>query len=227
MNNELININNLNITFDKKEVLKDVNFSFNDHTIYTILGFNGSGKTTLLKAIAGLIEVTESSIKISRECKISFIPDTSSLYEYLTGYEYLMFVGKLNDMDSDYLREKSTILLRDLKLYESRNKIINNYSNGMKQKLSLASAMLTSPDILLLDEPMTGTDFNSNNVIKEFLVKYSKNNLVIVTTHLFDLARDISDQIIILKDTKILREYNKSYFNDKPFKEEVENILNG
>ncbi|MEB6611072.1 ABC transporter ATP-binding protein [Staphylococcus borealis] len=206
MSDYLIEIENLNVTMNDYSILENINTVFENGNFYSIMGANGSGKTTLLKSIAGMVSINSKAISIDNNLTISFVPDTSNLYEYLTGMEYLVFVGKLNGNSN--IEEKATDLLQRFKLFNNRNNIISEYSNGMKQKLSLASAMLTSPDILLLDEPMTGTDFTSNKVIKEFLKEFSKKKMVIMNTHFLDLSYELSDYIYVLKNKTIQETIN-------------------
>ncbi|REH87732.1 ABC transporter ATP-binding protein, partial [Staphylococcus felis] len=162
MKKPIISVKNLCLSFDDTLILNNLEYSFYSSNIYTILGINGSGKTSFLKCIVGMLKYNSGNIKLYQGNTISFVPDSSYLYEYLTGLEYLYFVGKLNDMNNNEVIERSESLLKELYLHSSRNKLIKNYSNGMKQKLSLASSMLTQPNIICIDEPLTGTDYASN-----------------------------------------------------------------
>lgn len=198
---------------------------FYNANIYTILGINGSGKTSFLKCIVGMLKYNSGNIDLYKDSTISFVPDSSYLYEYLTGIEYLYFVGKLNDMNKNEVIERSESLLKELYLYNSRNILIKNYSNGMKQKLSLASSMLTQPNIICIDEPLTGTDYASNKIIKNFLKNYSKQNLVILTTHFLDLAYELSTEVLILKDQKISGKLVPESISFEQFENTVESRL--
>ena len=132
MTNNNIKLDNVSIDYNGKIILQNINFEFNNKGIYTLMGPNGSGKTTLLKAISGQ-KNTKGHISNIDDINISYVPDTTSLYEYLTGFEYLIFVGKLNNINKQIINQKSVELLEKLDLWNDKDIIINNYSNGMKQ----------------------------------------------------------------------------------------------
>lgn len=225
MEKPMISVENLYLSFDDTLILNNLEYLFYNANIYTILGINGSGKTSFLKCIVGMLKYNSGNIDLYKDSTISFVPDSSYLYEYLTGIEYLYFVGKLNDMNKNEVIERSESLLKELYLYNSRNILIKNYSNGMKQKLSLASSMLTQPNIICIDEPLTGTDYASNKVIKNFLKNYSKQNLVILTTHFLDLAYELSTEVLILKDQKISGKLVPESISFEQFENTVESRL--
>ncbi|MEB7367629.1 ABC transporter ATP-binding protein [Staphylococcus borealis] len=225
MTNNNIKLDNVSIDYNGKIILQNINFNFNNKGIYTLMGPNGSGKTTLLKAISGQKKIQKGHIRNIEDINISYVPDTTSLYEYLTGFEYLIFVGKLNNINKQIINQKSTELLKKLDLWNDKDIIINNYSNGMKQKLALASAMLIEPDILILDEPMTGTDYTSNYVIKSFLHSYGKNKLILLSTHFIDMSYELSDFILTIKNQSFSEIINVSKTSYEEFVKTIERSL--
>lgn len=225
MKDPIISINEMSLSIENKEVLSNITQYFYDKNLYVLIGPNGSGKTSLLKAIYGSLSYNKGNIEIIDNKTISFVPDSSYLYEYLTAEEYLSFIGKLNGMEGKVIKSRSEELLKSLYLYNSRNNLIKSYSNGMKQKLSIASSMIIKPHILLLDEPMTGTDYLSNKVIKDFLINYSKENLVIISTHFFELVYELSNEILPVVNGRIKDQISSSKVSEGELKNKMERVF--
>ncbi|MDU9328972.1 ABC transporter ATP-binding protein [Staphylococcus pseudintermedius] len=225
MKDPIISIKEMSLSIENKEVLSNITQYFYDKNLYVLIGPNGSGKTSLLKAIYGSLSYNKGNIEIIDNKTISFVPDSSYLYEYLTAEEYLSFIGKLNGMEGKVIKSRSEELLKSLYLYNSRNNLIKSYSNGMKQKLSIASSMIIKPHILLLDEPMTGTDYLSNKVIKDFLINYSKENLVIISTHFFELVYELSNEILPVVNGRIKDQISSSKVSERELKNKIERVF--
>lgn len=180
--------------YNKKKVFEDVNIKTNKGDIIAIVGSNGSGKTTLLKCMANILQLTSGELIIKNDSRSVYVPDVPLAYEYLTGYEYLAFIQSIIK-DRDSKKIESTLKLYTL--YEERNKLIKNYSYGMKQKLSLCAALLDNDiEYILLDEPLTGVDKQSQSIIIENLKKLSfENKTIILTTHQIDSLQKVCNKI--------------------------------
>ncbi|WP_234480387.1 ATP-binding cassette domain-containing protein, partial [Bacillus sp. S74] len=143
--------------------------------------------------------------------------------EYLSGEEYLMFVSSIlgvsKEQRLDIVRDK----LKLFNLYNSKDKLLTTYSNGMKQKIAIASAIIDNPDILFLDEPLTGVDLISTDSIKSYLKDYAELNTVIFTTHIIELAYSLSKKIFILHKGNIREQLSTNEFS----LDEIENIIKG
>ncbi|WP_242254698.1 ABC transporter ATP-binding protein [Bacillus cereus group sp. BfR-BA-01379] len=218
----ILQINNLNKKYQKQQVLNNLSFSIESNGIYSIVGTNGVGKTTLFKTILGYVKYDSGDININTE-RLGFVPDTPSLYEYLSGEEYLMFVSSIlgvpKEQRSDIVRDK----LKLFNLYNSKDKLLTTYSNGMKQKIAIASAIIDNPDILFLDEPLTGVDLISTDSIKSYLKDYAELNTVIFTTHILELAYSLSKKIFILHKGNIREQLSTNEFSLA----EIEDIIKG
>ncbi|OUB55115.1 hypothetical protein BK716_08845 [Bacillus thuringiensis serovar higo] len=218
----MLQVNNLNKKYQKQQVLNNLSFSIESNGIYSIVGTNGVGKTTLFKTILGYAKYDSGDININTE-RLGFVPDTPSLYEYLSGEEYLMFVSSIlgvsKEQRLDIVRDK----LKLFNLYNSKDKLLTTYSNGMKQKIAIASAIIDNPDILFLDEPLTGVDLISTDSIKSYLKDYAELNTVIFTTHILELAYSLSKKIFILHKGNIREQLSTNEFS----LDEIENIIKG
>ncbi|MEK4419180.1 ABC transporter ATP-binding protein [Bacillus sp. FSL K6-0268] len=231
----MLNVKHLNKTYDEKQILNNISFSIESNVIYGILGTNGVGKTTTLKIISGLLAPTKGEIHLNGKSQdltsgsllqeIGFVPDKSDLYEYLTGEEYLRFVGKLYHLTDEEINVFVKNILSQFKLTDSSHQLIKNYSHGMKQKISIASGLIHNPKLLILDEPLTGIDLISTRTIKNTLKDYvKKGNIVLLSTHLLELAHSFCDKIGIIHNGLLASEFYISEYTLAELEKKVENI---
>lgn len=196
----------------KKPVLNGVSFQLESGKIYCLLGRNGAGKTTLMKILSGSLPFDKGTILFDgrkdfyREA--TYVPETPVLLEYLTGYENLDFVRKLNQISMDSDDMNAYIKSNGLDPYI--DKLVVNYSHGMKHQLALAIAQLLGPKVLLLDEPLVSLDPINIRQTREQLVQYArKGHIVFVSTHMIPIASRISDEILILAEGAISQTRNE------------------
>ncbi|MDE9752573.1 ABC transporter ATP-binding protein [Staphylococcus delphini] len=191
-------IENLNKKY-KKSILENVTFELEEKKIYTLLGRNGVGKTTLLKIIAGLVSPNNGKIEKNNK-SVLYIPEHTYFLDFLSGYDNLCLICDVYNISKNELNKMIERYGIKSFVYE----LVVNYSQGMKHQLSLISAFLINPDVLLLDEPLTSLDpINIENFkmyIKEFS---SKNKTVVISTHIIPIAYQLSDEILILKSRMI------------------------
>lgn len=203
---------------NKKEVLKDVSLKIYQGEIFGFLGPNGAGKTTTIKIITGLIRPDSGSIKIfghpadALEVKkrIGFLPESPYFYEHLTGYEFLKISALLSDQ-KDY---KSTILglLEKVGLKHAVRLQLRKYSRGMLQRIGIAQALIAEPELLILDEPLTGLDPIGRKEIKDIILEQkAKGNTVFFSSHILPDAEAVCDRIGIIIEGQIIKvgELNK------------------
>lgn len=207
-----LKISNLCKSFGKKIILDDVNYEFQEGKIYGVLGRNGAGKTTLfnclnsdLKYEKGTITLIHEGIERSLEFDdIGLVSASPVLPEFLTGYEFINFFIKLN-----YGKSKSDVL--DIDNYfnlirieeEDRHRLIKEYSFGMKNKIQLLCCLIRKPKIILLDEPLSSFDIIVSHDIKEQLIKMKSEHIILMSTHIMQLAQDVSDEIVLLHNSKL------------------------
>lgn len=185
---------NLSKKYGSNQVLNKINLSIEQGSIYGIVGLNGSGKTTLLKCIAGH-ESHEGEIIIPEWLnakKVSLLETNPLLITKITGWEYLKLICIARKNDFEYF-EKANIFDLPLQEYAS------SYSTGMKKKLALTGILLQHDDLLLLDEPFSGIDIQSNILIQDLLTKLkSKGSTIIISSHTFGTLENICDKIVHL-----------------------------
>jgi ABC-2 type transport system ATP-binding protein len=233
----MLQLKNLSKKFGSFQAVTNLDLQVNSGEFFGFLGPNGAGKTTTIKMICGLLSPTEGSILIDSydiqkdpvEAKriIGYIPDQPYLYDRLTGREFLYFSGGLYGIHSKELKTIINDVTEMLKIGEWLDRRTEEYSQGMKQRVSIASALLHNPKFLLVDEPMVGLDPQSAKIVKEILKqKAQEGTAIIMSTHSLNVAEEICSRIGIIKDGSIIFDndvnsfrnfYDKEYQNLESF----------
>lgn len=221
-------IEHLSKSFEKKEVLRDIDFTFEEGKIYGLLGRNGAGKTTLfnclnrdLKADGGNFYLEENGTR--REVKaedIGYVLSTPTVPEFLTGREFLKFFMDINEasvQNPKPLDEYFDYMSIDP---EDRDKLLKDYSHGMKNKMQMLINIIAHPNILLLDEPLTSLDVVVAEEMKQLLRSLKEGRITIFSTHIMDLALDLCDEIVLLSHGE-LEVVEKSNLDNQEFKEKI------
>lgn len=184
---------------------------------YALLGHNGAGKTTTLRMIAGLLLPDQGQIRIlghdivqqgmAARQRMAYLPDEPMLYGKLKPYEYLEFVAGLWSVPSDVAQQRARELLQWLDLDKHSHALCEGFSRGMKQKLALAGALIHDPDLLLLDEPLTGLDAHAGLQVRGLLKNLvAQGKTVVMTTHILEVAEKLADRIGILQSGQLIAE---------------------
>lgn len=196
--------------------VNDLSFSIRPGEIIGLIGPNGAGKTTALRCVAGILRPTQGKILINGHDLISdqmnakkglaFVPEVPSLYELLTVYEHLRFVAMcfntLPKFESDH-----EMLLRKYHLWDKKDNLVATLSKGMRQKLSVACALIHDANIFLFDEPLIGIDPAGAHELKQELLAARNNGAsILVSTHLLDTAEKFCDRVLIMARGKLLAE---------------------
>jgi ABC-2 type transport system ATP-binding protein len=185
--------------------------------LYAFLGPNGAGKSTSIRMIAGLIkpdagEAFIQGVSVQQhpsEAKrpLAYIPDDPMLYGKLRPMEYLEFVAALWSLPAAVSQPKAEELLQMLSLWQKRDDYLETFSRGMKQKMAVAGALIHSPSVMLLDEPLTGLDAAAARQVKDILLEFVRNGgTVILTTHILDVAERLAQRIGIIAAGKLAAE---------------------
>jgi ABC-2 type transport system ATP-binding protein len=185
--------------------------------LYALLGPNGAGKTTSLRIVAGLLAPDAGAISIcgvdrlrdpvEAKRRVAWLPDEPMVYDKLTPVEYLDFVAALWEVEPHLARRRRDELIDSLELIRVADQRCEGFSKGMRQKLALAGALIHDPDLLILDEPLTGLDAAMARHVKELLqARVAKGATVILTTHILEVAERLSDRIGIIRKGRLVRE---------------------
>lgn len=221
-------IEHLSKHFEKKEVLRDVNFSFESGNIYGLLGRNGAGKTTLfnclnrdLKADGGRFFLVENGGE--REVlaeDIGYVLSTPTVPEFLTGREFLKFFMDINEKTIQNPKTIDEYFDFMSIAREDRDKLLKDYSHGMKNKMQMLVNIIANPNVLLLDEPLTSLDVVVAEEMKGLLRSLKKDRVTIFSTHIMDLALDLCDEIVLLNHG-VLEVVDKANLDSEEFKDKI------
>ena len=206
----MLQIKNIVKKFGFFTAVNGINVHINQGELYGFLGPNGAGKTTTIKMIAGIYAPTSGSISINgidisknpvkAKLQIGYVPDQPYLYDKLTGREFLYFSGGLYNLDKKTIQNKIDELVDILNIESWLDKRTEEYSQGMRQRITIASALLHDPKLIVLDEPMVGLDPQSAVLVKKILnQKVSEGASVFVSTHSLSFAEEICSRIGIIK----------------------------
>lgn len=207
-----LEIKNISKRYEKASVLNDISIAL-EPGVYGLLGANGSGKTTLMRIICGVIKADEGSIIYNGENTkekadsfrsiLGFLPQDFRYYPDFTGLKFLLYIASLKGLDKNMAKEKCEELLQLVGLEDVKSKKIKKYSGGMKQRLGIAQAMINNPKILILDEPTVGLDPKERVRFRNLISSFSKEKIVILSTHIVSDVEYIADEILILNKGKI------------------------
>ena len=225
-------IENLRKSFEKKEVLRGIHFTFEDGKIYGLLGRNGAGKTTLFNCLgrdircdSGEFYLQENGNRKEIEAEeLGYVLSTPTVPEFLTGREFVHFFLDINRKNiADLKTEDAYFDLINMEP-EDRDKLMKDYSHGMKNKMQMLINIIAQPKILLLDEPLTSLDVVVAEEMKQLLRKLKKGHILIFSTHIMELALDLCDEIVVLSQGT-LKEVERGALDEEAFKEKIIEIL--
>ena len=207
-----IELKNINKSFDKKHILKDKSFSIKSGRALGFLGRNGAGKTTTIRILMDIFrgdtgEILLDGKKFNREeYKIGYLPEERGMYQKVNILDQLIYFGELRGMSRKSAKECGEKLLKKLGIAEYANKKLETLSKGNQQKVQLAEALITDPDIIILDEPFSGLDpvnaQSLKNIIKENI---AKDKIVIFSSHQMSQVEEFCQDIVFIKAGRIIK----------------------
>ena len=197
--------------------VRDLSLRIEYGRVYGLLGPNGSGKSTTMKMILGLVkpdsgkilvdgmDVSKDPVEVRR--LIGYVPEAPRLYDYLTGIEYLDFIGEAYGMSPEERKRRIEEFLEAFELKGRENELISGYSKGMKQKIALIAALIHRPRILVLDEPLSGLDPRSARIVKDLIHELAEDGVTtIFSTHILEIADAVCDELAIMYEGRKLAE---------------------
>lgn len=227
-------INNLSKSFGKKDVIKNASYTFDQGEVYALLGRNGAGKTTLFKLITDSLSKDEGEVLLEDKNSIKpidfkdvfFMVSEPELPKFLTGREFISFFIEANRENIKNLANLDDYLsLVDLEVDDS-NRLIQDYSTGMKNKLQMIMFLILKPKVILMDEPLTSLDVLVQVQMKKIIREIHKDHIIIFSTHILQLAKDICDKIVLIHDKK-LNPVDGLLKDDPNFEDTIVSLLAG
>jgi len=205
----------LSKSYGSLPAVRDVSFRLEPGQVLGYLGPNGSGKSTTVKMLTGLLQpsqgqVTQDGEDIHKDLvayrkRLGYVPEEANLYPYLTGEEYLSMVATLRAMPKSLKTMRMESLLQLFSLWPHRHVAVGSYSKGMRQRILLIAALMDNPDVLILDEPMSGLDVTSSLVLKHVIQELSaRGKAIFFCSHVLEVVEKICSQLIILRKGEVI-----------------------
>jgi ABC-2 type transport system ATP-binding protein len=212
-----ISVNNLRKVYGNKAAVDGLNLTVPRGCFFGFLGPNGAGKSTTIRMLTGLIPPTSGSIELlglpmpanALEIKrrIGLVPDESLLFDRLTGYEFLEFVGRMYGLPRDVSKQRARELLGLFQIEDSGRKLIAEYSKGMRKRVAMAASLIHHPELFLMDEPFEGVDAVGARLMKDILLDQVRQGATIfLTSHVLEVVERLCDRVAIINEGKIVIE---------------------
>lgn len=202
--NTIIDYKDVCFSYGKQQILFDLCLKINKGKNVAIIGHNGAGKTTLIKLLIGVLSPSSGIINAmdyTQTAKLGFMPEHNALYNQLTGIQLMEYYASLKNTDKSSIVDILKLVNIDFAIHKK----IENYSKGMKQRLMLAQALLSNPEILILDEPYSGLDPSSRDLFsKIFKDLKSKGRSIIFSSHTLDGIQNVVDDVIFINKGRVL-----------------------
>jgi len=194
--------------------VREVSFRLEPGQVLGYLGPNGSGKSTTVKVLTGLLKPTRGQVLfegqdiqndlVSYRKRLGYVPEEANLYPFLTGQEYLEMIGTLRAMSPTQMKNKIDSLLDLFSLFAHRHVPLGSYSKGMRQRILLIAALMDNPDVLILDEPLSGLDVTSVLIIKNLIQAFSaRGKAVFYCSHILEVVEKVCSQLLILRNGQV------------------------
>lgn len=201
----MIELNQVTKKFRQKKVLEQISLQL-ENGVYGLLGPNGAGKTTLLRCLLGLYPLNGGEIKMDIPYhKVGYLPQTFGLFRELTVYDMLYYFCGLKKIPKNKRQESIEEALEYVNLLESKKTQISKLSGGMQRRVGIAQAVLGNPPLIIFDEPTVGLDPEERKRFKDMLFQIKENKTILFSTHIVGDIEDVCDQIIIMKNGKVLK----------------------
>ena len=212
-----IELKGVSKSFGALKAVKEFSLAVKPGEIRGLLGPNGSGKSTNMKIILGLLKPDSGSVNVcgidvrakpvEARRTVGYVPETPFLYEYLSAAEYLDLVGVAYGLDRNTRKQRAGELLQALQMDKHVNEVMSGFSQGMRQKIALISALMHKPQVLILDEPLNGLDPRSAKIVKEILHHLAEEGVsILFSTHVLEIADAICSKITIINNGSTIAE---------------------
>lgn len=234
----MIQLKNLTRRFGDLVAVDNVTLSIPAGQICGYLGPNGAGKTTTVKMLTGMIQSTAGSATVAgfdiqkenleMKRRIGVVPESGALYQSLTPFEYLRFIGRLYGMDDDSITRRIDEFSHFFQFEENVQQRMTGFSKGMKQKVVIAAALIHNPQVLFLDEPLSGLDANTALLLKELIRNLAdEGKTVFYCSHILEVVENLCDRIVIIDKGKIVADGSVGELKEMTKRSSLEGVFAG
>ena len=232
----MLEVCSLTKRFNGIPVVEDVSFTVKPGEILGYVGPNGAGKSTTAKMIIGLLEPSEGQIRFQGrsviedlpgfQSRIGYVPEEPHLYPHLSGREYLQLAGRLRGIPRTVLEPKIDEFLRLFSLWDDRHCSVSAYSKGMRQKILLSAALLHNPDLLILDEPLSGLDVTTALVLRDLMAGLAARGcMILYSSHVLDVLEKVCSQVLILCKGRVVAHDSIEHLRESMHESSLEGIF--
>ncbi|GAA0450561.1 ABC transporter ATP-binding protein [Alkalibacillus silvisoli] len=209
----LISVEQLTKTYQSTTVVDHITFSLEPGKCVALLGPNGAGKTTTLRMLAGFIKPTSGEIvfdekRFTKDVRryVGYLPQYPVFHNWMSGEEFLIYVGQLSHLSKKEAKEKANELLDLVNLIDAKKQRISKYSGGMKQRLGIAQALIHDPKLIILDEPVSSLDPIGRREVLNLIRELKKDATILFSTHILNDAEEVSEEILLLHKGKMIKQ---------------------
>ncbi len=232
----ILSLQNLSKSYGGIQVLKGISLDIFPGQVIGYIGPNGAGKSTTVKIICGLISDYEGDViidgingktdPVAIKSRIGYIPEMAELYDVLTPAEFLGFMAELYSLPEDLANERIIRMLKAFGLEKHMHQRMDTFSKGMRQKVLITSGLLHNPDIIILDEPLSGLDANSVIIVKELISKLAKDGKTIFyCSHMMDVVEKVSDRIVLINEGRVIADGSFAELQQQQGSQSLEKIF--
>ena len=229
-------VDGMTFSYGRGNVLHGLSFAVGRGEVVGLLGPNGAGKSTIIKILTGILAPGPGTIHVascslpdeSTEAKkrVGYVPESGGLFESLTGQEFLEFMGRLREVPEDSLQLRIARFLDLFGLAGDRLGRIDSYSKGMRQKTLLSAALLHDPDVVMLDEPLSGLDVNSSLIVRDLIAALAaQGKAVLYSSHVLDAVERVCDRALIIHQGRLLADGDLASLKESTDKGSLEEVF--
>jgi ABC-2 type transport system ATP-binding protein len=223
-------------SYDRNEVLHAISFTLAPGEVVGLLGPNGAGKSTSIKIIAGILSASSGSVSVCGislpegavdvKHRIGYVPEAAYLFESLTGHEFLELMGRLQGVPEDTLQTRIADILQSFELAGDRDSRLDTYSKGMRQKILIGAALVHNPELVLLDEPLSGLDVNAAIMIKDLIAALAaEGRTIIYSSHVLDVVEKICDRVLVIHKGNVIADGTPANLMSSTGKSTLEDVF--
>jgi len=228
-----VDLNHVFFSYGGVEVLHGISFRLNKGEVVGLLGPNGAGKSTTIKILAGIQAQASGAVTVAGlslpdhaidvKQRIGYVPETAALFESLTGQEFLELMGRLHDVEEEALQTRIRGVLETFNLTSEGSSRLDSYSKGMRQKILIGSALLHNPELILLDEPLSGLDVNAAILVKDLIAALAaEGKTILYSSHVLDVVEKVCDRVLIIHKGNLIANGTPEELRDSTGQETLE-----
>ena len=210
-----VRVEGLTFSYGAGEVLHGISFALRAGEVAGLLGPNGAGKSTTIKILTGILTPGGGTVRVAGHAmpseaveakrRIGYVPEAAAVFESLTGQEFLELMGRLQDVPEDRLQFRIERFLEQFGLADDRLLRLEGYSKGMRQKVLLSAALLHDPDVVLLDEPLSGLDVNAGIMVRDLIAALAaQGKAILYSSHVLDVVERVCDRALIIHEGRLV-----------------------